>query len=61
MPGSDHLPGAPAMSVQEQISPTVPEPPTGELLVSVVIPCLNEEENIEACVRSALEAMEAAG
>jgi glycosyltransferase involved in cell wall biosynthesis len=27
----------------------------------VVIPCLNEEENIEACVRAALTAMEEAG
>ncbi|CAB4921579.1 unannotated protein [freshwater metagenome] len=49
------------MSVQEQISPAATEPPTGEILVSVVIPCLNEEENIEACVASALEAMAAAG
>ncbi len=31
------------------------------LLVSVVIPCLNEEENIEACVRSALGVMEREG
>jgi glycosyltransferase involved in cell wall biosynthesis len=30
-------------------------------LVSVVIPCLNEEENIEACVTSALNAMREAG
>jgi glycosyltransferase involved in cell wall biosynthesis len=30
------------------------------VLVSVVIPCLNEEENIEACVTSALEAIERA-
>jgi glycosyltransferase involved in cell wall biosynthesis len=30
-------------------------------LVSVVIPCLNEAENIEECVRRALEAMEHAG
>jgi glycosyltransferase involved in cell wall biosynthesis len=36
-------------------------PDTGDLLVSVVIPCLNEEENIEACVRAAREAMEDAG
>jgi len=28
-----------------------------EVLVSVVIPCLNEEENIERCVRLALEVM----
>jgi glycosyltransferase involved in cell wall biosynthesis len=32
-----------------------------EPLVSVVIPCLNEEENIEECVASALAAMDAAG
>ncbi|HEX2084884.1 MAG TPA: glycosyltransferase family 2 protein [Solirubrobacteraceae bacterium] len=30
---------------------------TTEPLVSVVIPCLNEEENIEACVRRALEVL----
>jgi len=30
-------------------------------LVSVVIPCLNEAENIEKCVRLAREALEAAG
>jgi glycosyltransferase involved in cell wall biosynthesis len=30
---------------------------TTKVLVSVVIPCLNEEENIEACVTSALTAM----
>jgi glycosyltransferase involved in cell wall biosynthesis len=29
--------------------------------VSVVIPCLNEAENIEACVRRALDAIEAGG
>jgi glycosyltransferase involved in cell wall biosynthesis len=32
-----------------------------EPVVSVVIPCLNEEENIEACVAAALEAIEKAG
>ncbi len=41
------------------------DPPAGadddHLLVSVVIPCLNEEENIEVCVRSALEVMEREG
>ncbi len=31
--------------------------PTEEPLVSVVIPCLNEEENIEACVRRALDVL----
>jgi glycosyltransferase involved in cell wall biosynthesis len=36
-------------------------PPVGEeiLTVSVVIPCLNEEENIERCVRRAREVLEA--
>jgi len=34
---------------------------TPEPLVSVVIPCLNEEENITACVTSALEVMERYG
>src|SRR3954454_19910110 len=33
----------------------------GEILVSVVIPCLNEEDNIERCVRVALEVMDAHG
>jgi glycosyltransferase involved in cell wall biosynthesis len=36
-----------------------PEPT--ELVVSVVIPCLNEEENIEACVTKALSVLEAEG
>jgi len=30
-----------------------------EILVSVVIPCLNEEDNIEACVRAAREGLDA--
>lgn len=38
-------------------------PPAGpdQLTVSVVIPCLNEEENIEACVKQALGAIANAG
>jgi glycosyltransferase involved in cell wall biosynthesis len=48
------------MSTLEQIRPPVPadaaEP--SALLVSVVIPCLNEAENIEQCVRGALAALE---
>jgi glycosyltransferase involved in cell wall biosynthesis len=32
-----------------------------QMLVSVIIPCLNEVDNIEQCVRSAWEAMELAG
>jgi glycosyltransferase involved in cell wall biosynthesis len=30
-------------------------------LVSVVIPCLNEEQNVALCVRAAIEALQAAG
>src|SRR5689334_6314154 len=48
------------------IQPTTPPladalPPDDELTVSVVIPCLNEEDNIEACVRRAVDAMHEAG
>src|SRR5512144_2539385 len=52
-----------SMSTVEHTTPAATSPP-GESdapLVSVVIPCLNEEENIEQCVRAALSAMEAAG
>jgi glycosyltransferase involved in cell wall biosynthesis len=48
------------MSTLEQIRPPVPanavEP--SALLVSVVIPCLNEAQNIEQCVRAALRALQ---
>jgi hypothetical protein len=37
--------------------PEVLSPPDDELLVSVVIPCLNEAENIERCVSWALTTM----
>jgi glycosyltransferase involved in cell wall biosynthesis len=54
------------MSTLEQTRPPVPvdaaEP--SALLVSVVIPCLNEAENIEQCVRAAravLQGMDGAG
>jgi glycosyltransferase involved in cell wall biosynthesis len=45
---------------------STPEPPAtapshDEIAVSVVIPCLNEEENIEACVTAALGALRDAG
>src|SRR3954447_18283168 len=52
------------VSTIEHIPTTSSEtPPTtaAALRVSVVIPCLNEEENIEACVRSALSSMQEAG
>jgi glycosyltransferase involved in cell wall biosynthesis len=42
-------------STLEQSTPILPPAAEGShsLLVSVVIPCLNEEENIETCVRTA--------
>jgi glycosyltransferase involved in cell wall biosynthesis len=48
------------------LAPTSAFPPAArtdgeDLLVSVVIPCLNEAENIEACVKAALEAIEGMG
>jgi len=50
------------MSTIEQTSAAVsPDLSVDEFDVSVVIPCLNEEENIEACVIQALEAMASAG
>jgi glycosyltransferase involved in cell wall biosynthesis len=49
-----------AEHIPTQSSETPPEQAVA-LRVSVVIPCLNEEENIEACVTSALRAMEEAG
>jgi glycosyltransferase involved in cell wall biosynthesis len=44
-------------------TPSAETPPdrASSVRVSVVIPCLNVEENIEACVKSALEAMADAG
>ncbi len=56
------------MSTVEQTRPILPadaddRPQTdpGAPLVSVVIPCLNEAENIELCVRTALEALASSG
>src|SRR5919206_2437420 len=45
------------------IQPTTPPlaealPSDDDIVVSVVIPCLNEEENIETCIRRAREAMD---
>jgi glycosyltransferase involved in cell wall biosynthesis len=50
-------------TVEHIPTPSTDTPPEQAvaLRVSVVIPCLNEEENIEACVRSALTALEQAG
>ncbi len=47
------------MSIVEPTSATLARdfPDTGTPLVSVVIPCLNEAENIESCVTAALEAI----
>src|SRR3954469_20143510 len=51
------------MSTVEHTTPsaTPAAADTDAPLVSVVIPCLNEEENIEQCVQAALGAMERAG
>ena len=46
---------------QTSTSPPAAGAAPGEILVSVVIPCLNEEDNIECCVRVALEVMDAHG
>jgi glycosyltransferase involved in cell wall biosynthesis len=47
------------MSMQEITTPVTPPTAEGPIspLVSVVIPCLNEAENIERCVLSAREAL----
>src|SRR5689334_6481570 len=46
---------------QTSTSPPAAGAAPGETLVSVVIPCLNEEDNIECCVRTALAVMETHG
>jgi glycosyltransferase involved in cell wall biosynthesis len=43
--------------IQDISAPSVPAAGVEEPLVSVVIPCLNEEENIQACVNAALAAI----
>jgi glycosyltransferase involved in cell wall biosynthesis len=48
------------MSTAQKSRPTVAEQ-AGSTLVSVVIPCLNEAENIEECVRTALEVLQRTG
>jgi glycosyltransferase involved in cell wall biosynthesis len=50
-----------AVSTIEHTSSSPGQDDVAEPLVSVVIPCLNEEENIEACVVAALDAMREAG
>lgn len=49
------------MSTIEHTPSARSEAEVAEPLVSVVIPCLNEEENIEACVTAAFDAMRKAG
>jgi glycosyltransferase involved in cell wall biosynthesis len=56
------------MSTVEQTRPILPadvddrsQTGPGAPLVSVVIPCLNEAENIELCVRTALEVLASSG
>src|SRR5215471_337455 len=47
------------MNTVEQSTPSAIGSAAGTEEVSVVIPCLNEQENIEACVRAALAALSA--
>jgi glycosyltransferase involved in cell wall biosynthesis len=49
------------VSTIEQSTSAAGQDEVTEPLVSVVIPCLNEEENIEACVTAALTALRDAG
>lgn len=49
------------MSTIDQAIDARPEPSTGRLRVSVVIPCLNEAENIEQCVTLAREVLDRNG
>jgi hypothetical protein len=49
------------MSTIESPASTTPDVQVEMPLVSVVIPCLNEAENIEECVRRARQAMDDAG
>jgi glycosyltransferase involved in cell wall biosynthesis len=51
------------MSTAQKSRPTIVEAAEEErsTLVSVVIPCLNEAENIEECVRTAREVLESSG
>src|ERR1019366_4551811 len=52
-------PSDPPVSTLEQIPAARSE--ESAPLVSVVIPCLNEEENVERCVRGAIDALASAG
>jgi len=49
------------LSTLEQKSSPAPRTDEPKLLVSVVIPCLNEEENVTRCVRGAIDALAAGG
>ncbi|HEY3827723.1 MAG TPA: glycosyltransferase family 2 protein [Solirubrobacteraceae bacterium] len=49
------------MSIDVQSTAVVTQPSEPTCLISVVIPCLNEVENIEQCVTMALQAIELAG
>jgi glycosyltransferase involved in cell wall biosynthesis len=48
-------------TVAQKPAANVPAADEPTLLVSVVIPCLNEEENIDQCVRAARTALDQAG
>jgi glycosyltransferase involved in cell wall biosynthesis len=62
LPASGAEPFLDVSTLQSTQSPLADVPTADdELVVSVVIPCLNEEENIERCVRTALEVLREAG
>ena len=48
-------------SVVDPVQHTADHEEADEVLVSVVIPCLNEEQNIDRCVRAAQHALSATG
>jgi glycosyltransferase involved in cell wall biosynthesis len=65
LPALCHRADAPINELVSTLQPTSPPARVAahedDLVVSVVIPCLNEEENIEHCVTAAREALERSG
>ncbi len=53
--------GAAQTAARERAAAIAPDPEGQEIVVSVVMPCLNEEKTIGACVTKALEGIRRAG
>lgn len=53
--------GAPQGAARQTSATTVQDPEGQEIVISVVMPCLNEEETIGACVEKALEGIRRSG